>query len=109
MRSEGKEAAQRLKDSREMTMNKMRDSAAGLSLGDSFFAWDAARSVEGYYRIKGCTEVGAKQALARSPYADTVGMGSGKLILSQARQFSAEVEAAVPHQMLAYNQCPSFN
>ena len=92
-----------------MSMNKMRDAAAGMGLGDLFFDWDATRSDEGYYRIKGCTEFCVERALAWSPYADVIWMETGKPILSTARQFSAEVKAAMPHQMLAHNQRPSFN
>ncbi|CAE8634404.1 unnamed protein product [Polarella glacialis] len=36
-------------------------------------------------------------------------METGKPILAQATKFAAEVRAAVPHQMLAYNLSPSFN
>merc|ERR1711966_311867 len=48
-------------------------------------------------------------AIAWTPYADCIWMETGKPILSQATQFAKEVKAAVPHQMLAYNQSPSFN
>merc|ERR1711920_211238 len=33
----------------------MKGAAAGLGAGDVHFDWDSARSVEGYYRIKGST------------------------------------------------------
>ena len=92
-----------------MSMNKIRDAAAGMGLGDLFLDWGAARTVEGHYRIKGCTGSCIERALAWSPYADRIWMETGKPILSQARQFSAEVKAAVPHQMLAHNQSPSFD
>merc|ERR1711920_22466 len=36
-------------------------------------------------------------------------METGKPILSQATQFAKEVRAHAPHQMLAYNNSPSFN
>merc|ERR1711874_370820 len=74
-----------------------------------FFDWDAARSVEGYYRVKGSTEFCIQRAIAWAPYADCIWMETGKPILSQATQFAKEVRAAVPHQMLAYNLSPSFN
>merc|ERR1712216_9277 len=69
----------------------------------------AARSVEGYYRIKGSNEFCIQRAIAFAPYADAVWMETGKPILAQAKQFATEVRAAVPHQMLAYNLSPSFN
>merc|ERR1712156_1322057 len=74
-----------------------------------FFDWDAARSVEGYFRVKGSTEFCIQRAIAWAPYADCIWMETGKPILSQATQFATEVRAAVPHQMLAYNLSPSFN
>ena len=67
LKSKGKDVAQWLKDSRRVSMNKMRDAAAGMGLGDLFFDWDVARSVEGYYRIKGWTEFCIERALAWSP------------------------------------------
>merc|ERR1712228_767497 len=70
---------------------------------------DSARSVEGYYRIKGSTDFCIQRAIAFAPYADCIWMETGKPILSQATQFATEVRAAVPHQMLAYNLSPSFN
>merc|ERR1719171_1240650 len=84
--------------------------AAAASMGcDIFFDWDSARSVEGYFRIKGSTDFCIQRAIAFAPYADCIWMETGKPILSQAQKFAAEVRAAVPHQMLAYNLSPSFN
>merc|ERR1711972_1000806 len=77
--------------------------------GEVFFDWDAARSVEGYYRIKGSTDFCIQRAIAFAPYADCIWMETGKPILTQATKFAKEVRAAVPHQMLAYNLSPSFN
>merc|ERR1719437_290258 len=98
-----------LKHSLKMGLPQMRKAAAKLGAGDVFFDWDAARSVEGYYRIKGSTEFCIQRAIAFGPYADAVWMETGKPILSQATKFAQEVRAAVPHQMLAYNLSPSFN
>merc|ERR1712203_4913 len=98
-----------LKDSLKMGLPQMRKAAADLGAGEVFFDWDAARSVEGYYRIKGSTEFWIERAIAFAPYADAIWMETGKPILSQATQFAKTVKAAVPHQMLAYNNSPSFN
>merc|ERR1711974_325930 len=87
----------------------MKKAAAGLGAGDVHFDWDSARSVEGYFRIKGSTDFCIQRAIAFAPYADSIWMETGKPILSQATKFSKEVLAAVPHQMLAYNLSPSFN
>merc|ERR1712107_253532 len=92
-----------------MSLPQMREAAKALGAGDVHFDWDAARSVEGYYRIKGCTEFCIQRAIAWTPYADCIWMETGKPILEQATQFAKEVRAAVPYQMLAYNLSPSFN
>jgi isocitrate lyase len=109
LKAKGKDAAQWLKDSRKMSMTAMCKAAESMGVGALFFDWDAARSVEGYYRIKGCTEFCIERAIAWGPYADMIWMETGKPILSQAQQFAREVRAAIPHQMLSYNQSPSFN
>merc|ERR1712217_294093 len=109
LKSKGTDPTSWLKDSRKMSLPEMRKAATGLGAGDVYFDWDAARSVEGYYRIKGSTEFCIERAIAFAPYADLIWMETGKPILSQATQFATEVKAAVPHQMLAYNLSPSFN
>merc|ERR1712226_1833341 len=86
----------------------MKKAAAGLGC-EVVFDWNAARSFEGYYRIKGSTEFCIQRAIAWAPYADSIWMETGKPILAQATRFAKEVRAAVPHQMLAYNLSPSFN
>merc|ERR1719437_97954 len=109
LKAKGVDADKWLKDAIKMSLPEMRKAAAKLGAGDVFFDWDAARSVEGYYRIKGSTEFCIQRAIAFGPYADCVWMETGKPILSQATKFASEVRAAVPHQMLAYNLSPSFN
>merc|ERR1712032_1399765 len=98
-----------LKDSLKMGLDQMRKAAADLGAADIYFDWDRARSVEGYFRIKGTTDFCIQRAIAFAPYADAIWMETGKPIVSQAQQFSSEVRAAWPHQMLAYNLSPSFN
>merc|ERR1712045_581802 len=109
LKSKGVDPSKWLKDCLTMSLPDMRKAAAALGVGDVYFDWDAARSVEGYYRIKGSTEFCIERAIAFAPYADCIWMETGKPILSQATQFAAEVRGAVPHQMLAYNLSPSFN
>ncbi|CAK9004906.1 Isocitrate lyase (ICL) (Isocitrase) (Isocitratsysase) [Durusdinium trenchii] len=108
LKAKGKDSAQWMKESRKMSIDQMRKAAGDMGL-EVFFDWDAARSVEGYYRIKGSTEFCIERAIAFAPYADCIWMETGKPILAQATQFAQEVRAAVPHQMLAYNLSPSFN
>merc|ERR1712232_835170 len=97
------------KSALKMSLAQMRASAQKLGAGDVYFDWEAARSVEGYYRIKGSTEFCIQRAIAWTPYADAIWMETGKPIYSQAKQFATEVRAAAPHQTLAYNISPSFN
>jgi len=108
LKAKGKDASQWLKDSLKMSLDQMRKAAADMGC-DIFFDWDSARSVEGYFRIKGSTEFCIQRAIAWGPYADSIWMETGKPILSQATQFAKEVRGAIPHQMLAYNLSPSFN
>mmetsp|Transcript_12416 Transcript_12416/g.31860 ORF Transcript_12416/g.31860 Transcript_12416/m.31860 type:complete len:543 (-) Transcript_12416:272-1900(-) len=108
MKAKGQDPAKFLKDALKMSLPEMRKCAADAGL-DVIFDWDSARSVEGYFRIKGTTDFCIQRAIAFAPYADCIWMETGKPILSQATQFSTEIRAVVPHQMLAYNLSPSFN
>ncbi|CAE8693504.1 unnamed protein product [Polarella glacialis] len=108
LKSKGVDVSKWLKDSLKMSLPEMRKAAAALG-ADVFFDWDVARSVEGYFRIKGSTDMCIQRAIAWALYADVIWMETGKPILSQATKFAAEVRAAVPHQMLSYNLSPSFN
>jgi len=109
MKAKGQDAAKWLKDCLKMSLTQMREAAAKLGFGDIHFDWEAARSVEGYYRIKGSNEFCIERAIAFAPYADAMWMETGKPILAQATQFATEVRAACPWAMLAYNLSPSFN
>jgi len=109
LKAKGADTTKWLKDCLKMSLPEMRKAAAGLGAGDVYFDWDVARSVEGYYRIKGSTDFCVQRAIAFAPYADCLWMETGKPILSQATHFAKDVRAAVPHQMLAYNLSPSFN
>merc|ERR1712061_510128 len=108
LKAKGKDTSQWIKDSMKMSLDQMRKAAVELGC-EVFFDWDAARSMEGYFGIKGSTDFCIQRAIAWSPYADCIWMETGKPILSQATKFAKEVRAAVPHQMLAYNLSPSFN
>merc|ERR1719436_966065 len=93
----------------KQSLTEMKKAAEAMGAGGVHFDWEAARSVEGYYRIKGSTEYCIERAIAFAPYADAIWMETGKPILSQATQFAKSVKSVVPHQMLAYNNSPSFN
>merc|ERR1719293_272255 len=109
LKAKGTDPSKWLQDSLKMSLTEMKAAAASMGVSDIFFDWDCARSVEGYFRIKGSTDFCVQRAIAFAPYADSVWMETGKPILSQAEKFAKEVRAAVPHQMLAYNLSPSFN
>jgi len=109
LKAKGQDASKWLKDSLKMSLDQMMSAAAAMGLGECYFDWNSARSVEGYFRIKGSTDFCIQRAIAFAPYADCIWMETGKPILAQATQFATEVRKAVPHQMLAYNLSPSFN
>jgi len=109
LEAKGADTSAWLKDSLKMSLEELRAEAATNGAGDVFFDWDMARSVEGFYRIKGSTEFCIERGIAWAPYADCIWMETGMPIYSQAKQFAEEVRKAVPHQMLAYNLSPSFN
>mmetsp|Transcript_39895 Transcript_39895/g.93952 ORF Transcript_39895/g.93952 Transcript_39895/m.93952 type:complete len:556 (+) Transcript_39895:133-1800(+) len=108
LKAKGTDPASWLKASLKMSMPQMQAEAKKMGV-EIYFDWEKARAPEGYYRIKGSTEYCIERAIAFAPYADAIWMETGKPILSQAKQFSESVRAAVPHQMLAYNLSPSFN
>jgi len=88
---------------------ELRSLAVELGAGDVYFDWELARSVEGFYRIKGCTKFCAQRAKAFAPYSDAVWMETAKPGLAQAKEFADDVLSVAPHLMLAYNNSPSFN
>ena len=92
---------------------------AGQKLGvDPYWSWDAPRTVEGYYVVRGSDEMGWARATAFSPYCDLLWMETKKPVLKQAqrlvefvrkelgKQFGPERAA---RQKFAYNLSPSFN
>jgi isocitrate lyase len=93
----------------EMSLPELRVFAKELGAGDVFFDWELARSVEGFYRIQGCTKFCAQRAKAFAPYADAVWMETATPGLAQAKEFRDDVLSVHPHLMLAYNNSPSFN
>ncbi|RHZ27342.1 hypothetical protein DYB37_005268 [Aphanomyces astaci] len=80
-----------------------------LGLAVSSFCWEKARTVEGYYRVRGGVEFCISRAKAYAPYADLIWMETTVPGLPLARQFASGVHRQFPHQMLAYNLSPSFN
>merc|ERR1712151_715721 len=67
LKSKGIDASKWLKDCLKMSLPEMRKAAANLGAGEVFFDWNAARSVEGYFRIKGSTDFCIRRAIAWAP------------------------------------------
>eukprot|EP00903_Cladosiphon_okamuranus_P014471 g13424.t1 len=74
-----------------------------------YFDWDAPRSREGYFKLKGGVDYCIARGRAYAPHADLLWMETAKPNIPEARAFAEGVHAAVPHQKLAYNLSPSFN
>lgn len=91
------------------SIDGMRHLAKSLGAGDLYFCWERARTIEGYYRMKGCTQACIQRAKAYAPYADIIWMETKKPTIAVAKEFSQAVLSEFPNQMLAYNQSPSFN
>jgi isocitrate lyase len=76
---------------------------------DIFFDWDAPRTREGYFRLKGGCDCAVNRAIAYAPYCDAIWMESKLPDYAQAQQFAEGVHAVWPEKKLAYNLSPSFN
>lgn len=73
--------------------------ALAKSLGvEVYFNWDAPRTREGYYRLKGGCDCAINRAIAYGPYCDAVWMESKLPDFAQAKEFADGVHAAIPHQ-----------
>lgn len=106
---------------------------------DVYFDWDAPRTREGYFRLKGGCDCAVNRAIAYGPYCDAIWMESKLPDFAQAKEFADGVHAVWPekkyvvrlpppppffflhpyqshkeltltcHGRLAYNLSPSFN
>ncbi|KAI3322449.1 isocitrate lyase family protein [Xylariaceae sp. AK1471] len=83
--------------------------ARGILGKDIYFDWDAPRTREGYYRLKGGCDCAVNRAIAYAPYCDAIWMESKLPDFKQAQEFADGVHAVWPEQKLAYNLSPSFN
>lgn len=92
-----------------LSLPKARALARQLLQRDVYFDWDAPRSREGYFRVKGGVDYCVARAVAYAPHADLLWMETAKPDLQEARLFAEGVHASVPGKMLAYNLSPSFN
>ncbi|KAJ4395847.1 isocitrate lyase 1 [Gnomoniopsis smithogilvyi] len=91
------------------SITEARALARGLLGVEVFFDWDAPRTREGYYRLKGGCDCAINRAIAYAPYCDAIWMESKLPDYKQAEEFANGVHAVWPEQKLAYNLSPSFN
>ncbi|KAI0152927.1 isocitrate lyase family protein [Xylariaceae sp. FL1272] len=91
------------------SLSEARAIARGILGIDVFFDWDAPRTREGYYRLKGGCDCAINRAIAYAPYCDAIWMESKLPDFKQAKEFADGVHAVWPEQKLAYNLSPSFN
>ncbi|KAI0472870.1 isocitrate lyase family protein [Xylariaceae sp. FL0804] len=83
--------------------------AEGSAEAEVCFDWEAPRTREGYYRLRGGCDCAVARAVAYAPYCDAVWMESKLPDYKQAVEFAEGVHAVWPEQKLAYNLSPSFN
>jgi isocitrate lyase len=74
-----------------------------------YFEWEAPRSRDGYFMIRGGLEYAVMRGLAFAPYCDVLWMETSRPHVGEAEAFARAVHAVYPHQMLSYNLSPSFN
>ncbi|RFU36179.1 hypothetical protein B7463_g176, partial [Scytalidium lignicola] len=98
-----------LNDVKGKSNAEARAIAKGITGVDIYFDWDAPRTREGYYRLKGGCQCAINRAIAYAPYADAIWMESKLPDYAQAKEFAEGVHAVWPEQKLAYNLSPSFN
>lgn len=91
-----------------MSLTEAKEFAKELGF-DFYFDWEACRSEEGYYKIKGDLEYCVKRGLKFAEAADLLWMETPKPDLELAKGFADGIHAVKPTQMLSYNLSPSFN
>jgi isocitrate lyase len=94
---------------KQLSNTEARAVARGILGKDIYFDWDAPRTREGYYRLKGGCDCSINRAIAYAPYCDAIWMESKLPDYKQAEEFAKGVHAVWPEQKLAYNLSPSFN
>lgn len=77
--------------------------AHGITGVDVFFDWDAPRTREGFYRLKGGCDCAINRAIAYAPYADAIWMESKLPDYKQAQEFAEGVHAVWPEQKYVFS------
>ncbi len=99
--SSAKALIQRYQDAvagRSLSNTEARAVARGIVGKDIFFDWDAPRTREGYYRLKGGCDCAINRAVAYAPYADAIWMESKLPDYKQAEEFAKGVHKVWPEQ-----------
>lgn len=96
-------------ESMKMSNKEARAAAAKLGFGDVFWCWEAPRSAEGFYTIKGGIDMAIVRAIAWADLSDAVWCETAIPAIKDMTLFANSVHAAKPNLMLAYNLSPSFN
>ncbi len=68
-----------------------------------------ARTVEGFYCMRGGLDAAIARGLAYAPYADLIWCETSEPNIKEARRFADAIHAEFPGKLLAYNCSPSFN
>lgn len=90
--------ARYLREAKGKSLTEARAVARGLLGVDVFFDWDAPRTREGYYRLKGGCDCAINRAIAYAPYCDAIWMESKLPDFKQAEEFANGVHAVWPEQ-----------
>ena len=87
-----------LKNARGKSNREARAVARGLLGKDVFFDWDAPRTREGYYRLRGGCDCAINRAIAFAPFCDAIWMESKLPDFAQAKEFADGVHAVWPEK-----------
>ena len=68
-----------------------------------------ARTVEGFYCMRGGLHAAIARGLAYAPYADLIWCETSEPNIQEARRFAEAIHSEFPGKLLAYNCSPSFN
>ncbi|ODV91264.1 hypothetical protein CANCADRAFT_2976 [Tortispora caseinolytica NRRL Y-17796] len=90
-------------------LTAMREEAAKVVGREVFFDWDAAKTIEGHYQVRGGMEPAVARSIAFAPYADMLWIETATPDISEAKAFAEKIHAKYPGKWLVYNLSPSFN
>jgi len=74
-----------------------------------YFDWEKTRTVEGFYRVKGCIDFCVARCNQYSKIADALWMETPTPCLKTAKAFADGILKLHPGVFLTYNLSPSFN